>query len=135
MNPSLIQGLIYPGGLAVDGQGVLFVSSYDRVGEYTTSGGAVNPSLISGGYNSAVGIALDGNGHLYWANNYGGEGGNRIGLYTTAGEVLNATFITGLHNPVAMVVVPEPTAFVLFGMAGVVIYVLVFRGRRQGAGR
>jgi hypothetical protein len=38
-----------PGGLVLNGSGDLFVSTYDHVGEFTTSGGIVNASLISNG--------------------------------------------------------------------------------------
>ena len=110
----------YPGGIVLDGSGHVYVSTIGGVGEYTTAGVPVNPSLISGGYNSGIGIALDGNGHLFWADNYGGAGGNVIGEYTTSGQLINANFITGLSNPVAMVVVPEPSSsvLVLVGLLG-----------------
>jgi hypothetical protein len=114
----------YPGGVVLDGNGHLFVSTIGGVGEYTTTGVPINTLLISGGYNSGNGIALDGNGHLFWADNYGGAGGNVIGEYTTNGQLINANFITGLHNPVAMaVVVPEPSslALILIGLAGLIL--------------
>jgi hypothetical protein len=113
----------YPGGVTLDGNGHVYVSTLNGVGEYTTAGVPVNASLISGGYNSGVGIALDGNGHLFWADNYGGAGGNVIGEYTTGGQLINASFITGLSNPVALaVVVPEPASSVLalIGLAGLI---------------
>src|SRR5262249_42788679 len=67
--------LNYPGGLALDNLGHLLVSTIDDgVKEYTTGGVPVNPALTAPGYNSATGILLDGNGHLFVANNYGGEG-------------------------------------------------------------
>jgi hypothetical protein len=99
------------------------VSTLNSVGEYTTAGAPINTTLISGGYNSGVGIGLDGNGHLFWADNYGGAGGNVIGEYTTDGQLINASFITGLSNPVSMViVVPEPSSsiLVLIGLAGLI---------------
>lgn len=113
----------YPGGVVLDGNGHLYVSTLGGVGEYTTAGVPVNPLLISGGYNSGIGIALDGNGHLFWADNYGGAGGNVIGEYTTNGQLINASFITGLSNPVAIVVVPEPSSsvLVLFGLLGLML--------------
>jgi hypothetical protein len=122
VNASLISGLTYPGGVALDGRGGLFVSSIDRVGAYTLSGVPVNGSLISGGYNSGVGLALDGNGDLLWADNYGGAGGNRIAEYSSSGQPVNLSLITGLNNPVAIVVVPEPSALltmVVFAAAGI----------------
>ncbi len=113
----------YPGGVTLDGNGHVYVSTLNGVGEYTTAGTPINTTLISGGYNSGVGIGLDGNGHLFWADNYGGAGGNVIGEYTTGGQLINASFITGLSNPVAMaVVVPEPVAstLMLIGLAGLI---------------
>ena len=113
----------YPGGIVLDGKGDLYVSTLNGVGEYTTAGTPVNALLISGGYNSGIGIALDGNGHLFWADNYGGAGGNVIGEYTTSGQLLNASFISGLSNPVSMVVVvPEPSSavLILFGLGGLI---------------
>ena len=43
----------------------LFVSNYGdgTIGEYTTTGTAVNPSLVAG-LDNPTGIALDGNGNL-----------------------------------------------------------------------
>ena len=113
----------YPGGIVLDGKGDLYVSTLGGVGEYTTAGVPVNALLISGGYNSGIGIALDGSGHLFWADNYGGAGGNVIREYTTNGQLINASFITGLSNPVAMVVVPEPSSsvLVLFGLLGLML--------------
>jgi hypothetical protein len=113
----------YPGGVVLDGNGHLYVSSHSEVGEYTTAGALVNPLLIDGGFNSGIGIALDGDGHLFWADNYGGAGGNVIGEYTTSGQLINASFITGLSNPVSMVVVvPEPSSsvLILFGLLGLI---------------
>jgi hypothetical protein len=106
----------------VDGSGHLFVSTIDRVYKYLTSGAVVDASLISGGRNSGVGLALDGQGHLFLANNFGGTGGNLIGEYLTTGEVVNASFITGLHNPTGLaIVVPEPSVWVLMTIGAVVI--------------
>ena len=77
-------------------------------------------ALRASPYNSGIGLALGGNGHLFLADNYGGAGGNVIGEYTTSGELLNASFITGLNNPVAILVVPEPSSsiLVLLGLLG-----------------
>jgi hypothetical protein len=130
LNASLISGLTYPGGLALDGNGHLFVSTFGRVGEYSTSGEPVNGGLIFGGHNSGVGLALDGNGDLFWANNYGGAGGNIIAEYTTSGQTVNSSLITGLQNPVAIVVVPEPSSQVLLVLAATLIIYKGVKGRR-----
>lgn len=111
-----------PGGIVLDGNGHVYVSALTCVGEYTMSGAPINPNLISGGYNSGIGIALDGSGDLFLADNSGG--GNVIREYTTGGQLINANFITGLNNPVAIaVVVPEPATFalLLIGLAGVML--------------
>jgi hypothetical protein len=69
--------------LALDGQGHLFVGEYgaEAVGEYSTSGAAVNPVLISGLRDYPTGLALDGNGHLFVATELHGV----VGEYTTSG--------------------------------------------------
>ena len=50
INAALITGLNYPTGLALDGNGDLFVVSKNDglIGEYTTSGAVINASLITG---------------------------------------------------------------------------------------
>ena len=108
LNPSLITNLSNPGGLVLDGLGFMYVSTLNQVGKYSLSGAAVNGSLISNGRNSGIGLALDGLGHLFWANNFGGAGGNVIGEYTILGSQINTSLITGLSNPVAILIVPEP---------------------------
>jgi DNA-binding beta-propeller fold protein YncE len=115
---TFIGGVGNPGGLALDGQGNIYVSGINGVGQLSTASGFGNPNFISGGYNSGSGIALDGNGNLFWADNYGGAGGNVIREYTTSGQLENAAFITGLQNPIAITIIPEPsTRFViLFGI-------------------
>src|SRR4051812_5476431 len=47
VNPALISGLSYAGGIAVSGSD-LFVANNGTIGQYTTSGATVNPTLISG---------------------------------------------------------------------------------------
>lgn len=114
VNAALIGGGLHrlqnPGGLALDGNGDLYVSTYSAVGEYTISGGTINAALISSGYNTGTGLALDGFGNLFWADNYGGAGGNVVGAYTASGQVENAALIKGVSNPVGIAIVPEPSS-------------------------
>lgn len=137
INAAFATGMLYPGGLTLDNSGYVYISSlYDGVRKYTTGGVLVNNPLIANSYNSAMGLAYDGNGHLLVANNYGGAGGNIIGEYTTTGAVVNANFITGLKNPVAIaVVVPEPRPLVLalFGLGGLYWCGVSSRVRAGGA--
>lgn len=112
----------YAGGVALDGKGNLYVSWVSSVGKYTTTGAWVNPSLIPSGYNSVNGIALDGEGHLFWADNSGGAGGNVISEYSTSGQLINASFISGLDNPSAIAIeVPEPSLLSLGAISIIVL--------------
>jgi DNA-binding beta-propeller fold protein YncE len=63
------------------------------VGEYTTAGATVNPTLISG-LNRPQGIAVSGS-DLFVVN----EANGTIGKYTTAGATVNASLISGLNGP------------------------------------
>ena len=83
------------------------------IGEYTTSGGVVNASLINlGPPIGAVSLALDGAGHLFAATTVLRE-------YTTAGATVNASLVTGLDNPWGLAVTPvpepSPTTLLLLG--------------------
>ncbi len=80
-------------GIAISGND-LFVGAYTgRIGEYTTSGAAVNASLITG-LSEPVGIAVSG-GNVFVGNQSSGT----VGEYTTSGAVVNASLITGLTDP------------------------------------
>ena len=73
--------------LATDGTN-LYVADWTLgvIGEYTTSGGIVNPSLISGLTNpSAMAVS----GTNLFVGDY-----NRIGKYSTSGMMVNANLIT-----------------------------------------
>jgi len=103
INNALITGLNSPAGLAVSG-GNLYIANYGNasgngsVGVYTTSGVAVNDTLISG-LNPADVIVSGGN--LYVASGFN-PGSGTVGIYTTSGTAVNASFITGLGSPVAL---------------------------------
>jgi sugar lactone lactonase YvrE len=105
----LISGpdVVGPNGVALDGHGNLYVANLGlgTVGEYTTSGQAINPALITG-LNQPSGIALDGMGHLFVSN----LGSGTIGEYTTSGAVINASLVSGLNSPfMGLLVIPEPS--------------------------
>ncbi|HUA65397.1 MAG TPA: hypothetical protein VME24_06090 [Alphaproteobacteria bacterium] len=95
VNASLISGLNLPTGIAISGNGLLFVANSGdggTIGEYTLSGAAVNTNLISG-LDYPYGIAISGT-NLFVANYYGGT----VGEYTTSGAKINASLIGGLGN-------------------------------------
>lgn len=78
-----------PAELATDGTN-LFVTyfNFGVVGKYTTTGGIVNPSLVSGLTNPNC-LAISGT-NLFVADQ------NRIGRYTTFGLAVNANLVTNL---------------------------------------
>jgi hypothetical protein len=116
----LISGLINPDGIALDGQGHLFVANYGdfsqpgSIGEYTTSGSTINASLISG-LARPTSIALDGNGHLFESN----VGDNTVKEYITDGVLINGSLIAGLSDPITLLFIPEPSSatLLMLGMA------------------
>jgi hypothetical protein len=60
------------------------------IGEYTMSGAAVNPAVVSG-LSNPVAIVVSGS-NIFVAN----QGNGTIGEYTTSGAVVNPSLITGL---------------------------------------
>ena len=58
------------------------------IGKYTTSGGTVNASFITG-LNLPTDMALDGSGHIFVVNSRS----STIGEYTTSGGTVNASLI------------------------------------------
>jgi autotransporter-associated beta strand protein len=78
----------------------LFVtnSGNNSIGAYTTSGTAVNASLV-GGLNTPAGIAVSGS-NIYVTNINSGT----IGVYTTSGAVVNASLVSGLSSPLGIAV-------------------------------
>src|SRR5437868_4144430 len=79
--------------------GLIFVThrGSGTVGEYTTSGSTINPTLISS-LHGPDGIAVS-NGHLFVTTLQG------IGEYTTSGATINSSLITGLGPNVQSVAV------------------------------
>ena len=101
MNASLISGLNNPYGIAVSGSN-LFVANYQHgngtIGEYTTSGGTVNASLVSGLSWSEWHCRV-------WIEPVCRElHTGTIGEYTTSGAVVNASLISGLSQPMGIAV-------------------------------
>ena len=80
-----------PRGITTDGTN-LYVADYTLgvVGEYTTSGGIVNPSLVSG-LTGPLAMAVSGTN--LFVSDYG-----RIGEYSTSGMVMNSNLITGFPS-------------------------------------
>jgi hypothetical protein len=68
--------------------------SGNTVGEYTTAGTTVNPTLVSSGLSEPSGLAVSG-GNIFIAN----EGTGKIGEYTTAGAAVNTSLVSGLNEP------------------------------------
>jgi hypothetical protein len=65
------------------------------IGEYTTAGATVNAALITESGGGTRGLGLDGQGHIFAANELSGK----VAEYTTAGSVVNASFCSGLNEP------------------------------------
>jgi hypothetical protein len=87
-----------PRGLATDGTN-LFVADYTLgvVGEYTTSGSIVNPSLISG-LTGPLAMAVSGT-NLFVGDN------SRIGEYSTSGIIVNANLVTNIQTAMGLAVI------------------------------
>ncbi len=68
------------------------------IGKYTTSGGTVNASLVSGLSGPAY-LALSGS-NLFVGNQDSGA----VGEYTTSGGTINATLLSGLNDPLGIAV-------------------------------
>jgi streptogramin lyase len=71
----------------------IFVSSSDGIGEYSTSGSAINASLIPGV--TANYITLDNSGDIFFTSTSGGA----ISEYTTSGSVVASSLVFGLTSP------------------------------------
>jgi hypothetical protein len=94
---------IYVANEAIEGSGT--------IGEYTTTGSVVNPSLVSGlTYN--FGIAVSGS-NLFVANTNQINGDHIIGEYSTSGGVVNASLVSGLNSNPYGIAVSGPNLFVV----------------------
>ena len=81
----------------------LFVADYGGlsgdglISEYTLSGASLNPTLITGLFETPA-LAVDGYGNLFVAD----QAHQTIAEYTTAGKTVNVNLIRGLNNPSGM---------------------------------
>lgn len=109
-NYALIANIYSATGIALDGQGHIFVAWNGRVGEYNTDGTTVNSSLLSA--INPRGLAADGN-DLYVAAGSVGEYTISNGAVTSS----NPSFISST-DPVSVAInpAPEPTAMGLFAL-------------------
>ena len=76
--------------------GDIFLANGATISEYTTSGGLVNASLISG-FRSQTGIAVSGS-DIFVVND------NKVSEYTTSGGLVNASLISGLSGALSIAV-------------------------------
>jgi hypothetical protein len=119
---SLIPGLSNPLEITVSGND-LFVQSSGKIGEYTTSGGTINATLVSAVEGTSIAVS---GGGLFVAHDNTGT----IIEYTTSGALVNAALVSGLDGPLGIaVVIPEPTTLALTGLGG--LSLMLFRRRRR----
>ena len=103
ISTAFVGGLSAPNGLAADGAGHLFVSTFgdNLVGEYDIhTGAAINRTFINAarqGLNGITGLALDSNNHLFVGNSNNGSfniAGTVAEYDATTGAVVRANFDT-----------------------------------------
>ena len=114
INTNLIHGLDTPFAVALDGNGIIYVVSYEggNIGKYTTTGSVINSYLIAG-LSFPNGMALDGNGNIYIAS------GQKIKKYTTSGQLVNASLIS-VSSPYGVAVDTNGYLYVSSYYAGIV---------------
>ena len=111
-----------PFGLLVDSSGNLFVSSYvsKTITEFNSSGSQINSFYLGSNINPG-GMVFDAAGNLLVANASHGE----IDEYSVSGSYLGVFATGGLdynyHMAWAPVSTPEPSAFALFAVGGLVL--------------
>lgn len=135
INGSLITGLYDTFRFAVSG-GYIYTGSYANgsVSKFTLSGAAVNSGLVTGLRDAGVAdLAVLGN-NLYIAD----VQTDSVGLYdATTGAAINPSLVSGVSNPDGILVVPEPSSWLLVsaGMLGLLFRYLVTRPLRVLRGR
>jgi hypothetical protein len=91
------------------------VAEYDAI-----TGATINATFINGqGLNGPLGLALDGNNHLFVS--YGTGTAGMVGEYdATTGATINSALVSGLINPEGLLyvsAVPEPSSLLLLAAA------------------
>ncbi|MGD0540611.1 MAG: hypothetical protein ABSB33_03735 [Tepidisphaeraceae bacterium] len=92
---SLLLFLFFPGLVRI-AYGQIYVGTSTGIGEYTTSGATVNPSLVSG-LAFPWGLASDGD-NLFVTN----SGYTSVAEYTTSGALVNPSLIPEAQGPLAL---------------------------------
>ena len=99
------------------------------ISEYTTSGGTINLSLVTG-LSFPGGLALSGS-DLFVTN----SGLGTIGEYTTSGGTVNAFLVSGLNHPYGIAITlsptPEPGTLALVGCGAAALVSYRWRKRRR----
>ena len=102
INASLIPsgGLYLPLGMTITGSSLYITDggAANSIGQYTTSGGTVHSTLVSG-LNAPYGIATDGS-FVYVVN----TGSGTIGKYTTSGTLVSASLVSLLTSAGALAI-------------------------------
>jgi hypothetical protein len=116
-----------PFNIARDSVGNFYVSGSDRVLKFDSSGAQDTGWVIN--YTGAYGLAIDSSDNLY----VGAFNGTTVGKFASNGSTINANFITGVSSVTSIAIqqnVPEPSTYVLGGLATLVLSA-VARRRRQ----
>lgn len=116
-----------PFSIAKDSQGNYFVSGSDRVLKFSSAGVQDTGWVIN--YNGAYGLAIDSQDNIY----VGAFNGTTVGKFASNGSTINANFITGVNSVTSIAIqqnVPEPSTYVLGGLATLILCA-VARRRRQ----
>jgi DNA-binding beta-propeller fold protein YncE len=124
------QGLNVPIGLAFDSSNYLYAAntsgSANTITRYDTSGNRIGTDFTTG-LNGPSGLAFGSSGNLYVANG----GAQTISKLNSAGTVLFSwSTPSGALSPRFLAFVPEPSTYVLCGLATGVLAVLARRKQR-----
>lgn len=112
-------GLDQPAGVAVDGNGDVWVADYvspGAVSEFAPDGSALSPAtgFTRGGLNGPIGIAVDSAGNI-WAANWNGGNGTGITELASDGTPLSGASGFeggGMLGPIALAVAPDGSIWV-----------------------
>ena len=94
-------GLSYPGGIAADGSGNVYIAdTYNKaIKEWNASTQAVT-TLVSSGLNNPSGVAVDGAGNVYIADTYN----SAIKEWNASTQAVTTLVSSGLQNPYGLAV-------------------------------